>query len=91
MLCNMNTKQEVMAVLDDFAKEYSGLWNVWGISVGPGPTEYDSYGKCRRENKSECMDYALHVFTSISTELADTVELPIYYKGVRTMLFFERE
>ena len=87
----MNTKQEVIAVLDDFVKEYQGKFEIWGVSVSPGPSEYDSYGKCRRENKSDCMDYALHVFTSISTELADTVELPMYYRGVRTMLFFARE
>lgn len=29
----MNTKQEVMAVLDDFVKDYQGLWEIWGISV----------------------------------------------------------
>jgi len=37
----MNTKQEVMAVLEDFVNEYSGRFSVWGISVGPGATEYD--------------------------------------------------
>lgn len=87
----MNTKQEVMAVLEDFAKDYQGNHEIYAISVGPGATEYDSYGKCRRDNKADCVDYALHVFTSISTELADTVEIPIFYKNVRTMLFFQRE
>lgn len=87
----MNTKQEVMAVLEDFVKDYQGLWEIWGISVGPGATEYDAYGKCRRENKADCVDYALHIFTSISTEMVDTVDIPMFYKGVRTMLFFARE
>jgi len=43
------------------------------------------------ENKADCVDYALHVFTSISTEDADMVDIPLYYKNVRTMLFFARE
>ncbi len=87
----MNTKQEVMAILEEFVNEYSWRFSVWGISVGPGPTEYDAYGKCKRENKADCVDYALHVFTSVSTEMADTVEIPMFYKGVRTMIFFQQE
>ena len=87
----MNTKQEVMAILDEFVTEYQGKHSIYAISVGPGATEYDAYGKCRRDNKSDCIDYALHIFTNISTETVDTIDIPIMYRGVRTMIFFQRE
>ena len=87
----MNTKHEVMMILDEFIDCYQGKHSIYAVSIGPGPSEYTAYGKCKRDNKAECTDYALHVFTKLSTEMADTVDIPMFYKGVRTMLFFEQQ
>ena len=80
----MATKEIAKEALYLAKKIWEGAFSIWGLAVGPAPTQYNTYGK----PFDVIEDYAIHAYTS---DPEDINRIPTTIQNVSVMVFVDIE
>jgi len=76
----MATKEHVRMSLKSFIADMEKLnTGIWGVAVGPAPSQYNMIGK----PVDDVRDFCIHAYTN-----SDGINIPETYDGIAVMIFF---